>query len=70
MNIIKNTKKDSKKKHVKEIKIFLEEEKDKKQKEARERYQSLSEEEKEKKVLERKKSLPDYIKNYYLKHKK
>ena len=46
MTIVINTKKDSKKKHVKDIKIFL---KKKKQKKNRERYRKLAEEKKEKK---------------------
>ena len=48
MNIIKSTKKDSEKKHVIDIKIFLKKKKRKGEKKARERYQNFTEKEKEK----------------------
>ena len=44
INIIKNTKKDSKKKHLKDIKIFLKEKKIKGEKLVRDRYKNLIEE--------------------------
>ena len=50
-----------------------EEEKDKRIKKARERYQNFTEEEKEKRrqyYQERKQKLPEYRSNYYLTHKK
>ena len=50
MTIIKNTKKSSKKKHVKDIKIFLKKKKKTGEKKARDRYQNIFEEEKEKKA--------------------
>ena len=61
INIIKNTIKSFEKNHVNDIKISKEE-KDKRQKKARERYQNLSEEEKQK--------LLEFMRNYYLAHKK
>ena len=70
---MKNTKKDSKKKQVKDVKIFLKEKKSKGEKKAREKYQNFTEEEEEKRCQyyqQRKQNLPDYRRNYYLKYKK
>ena len=76
MTIIINTKKSFEKKHAKDIKIFL-----KKIKKAHKKYQNLFEQEKEKKSWyhhernknlseEQKQKLVEYMKNYYLAHKK
>ena len=70
--IIKNTQKDFRKKHMKDIKIFLKEKKNKRQKKARERYQNFTEEGKEKRCQYyqgRKQNLPTYRRIYYLTHK-
>ena len=78
--IIKNTKKNSGKKHVKDVKIF-EDKKDKGQKKIRDRYQNLSAEEKVKKrqyhhehsknlFEEQKQKQVEYMRNYYLAHRK
>ena len=60
-SIYKNTKKSLKKMHVKSTKIFLQEKKKHHQYHC-ERNKNLSEEEKEKEV--------EYMRNYYLAHKK
>ena len=49
--MIKNTRKDSGKKHAKNIKIFLKKKNTNGEKSPRERYQNLTEEEKEKKDI-------------------
>ena len=52
---------------------FTKVEKDKRQKMTRERYQNFTEEEKEKSrqcYQESKQKLPEYRRNYYLRHKK
>ena len=48
---IENTKEDSKKKPVKDIKFFLKKKKTKRQKRAWERYQNFTEEEKQKRLI-------------------
>ena len=48
---IENTKEDSKKKPVKDIKFFLKKKKTKRQKKAWERYQNFTEEEKQKRLI-------------------
>ena len=50
MNNIKNTKSNSEKKYVKDIKIFLKKKKEKKRK-VRDRYKNLPEEKKNKKYM-------------------
>ena len=63
MKYIKNTKKDSEKKHAENIKVFLEKNKKKDENPPpRERYQNLSEEQKHK--------LLEYMRYYYLAHKR
>ena len=65
VNIIKNVKKDSEKKHVKNIKKYqnlFEEEIDERQKKVLERYQNISEEQKHK--------LLEHMRNYCLPHKR
>ena len=82
MTIIINTKKSFEKKHAKDIKIFLKKIKRKKKiKKAHKKYQNLFEQEKEKKSWyhhernknlseEQKQKLVEYMKYYYLAHKK
>ena len=68
-----NTKKDSEKKQLKDTKIFLKKKNIKHEKKAGERYQSFYEDKKEKRrkyYLESRNKLPDYIRNYFLTHKK
>ena len=70
-NIIKNTKKDFEKKHVKNIKIFLKKKKTKRWKKALDRHQIFNYEEKEKRCQyyqEHKQKLPEYRRNYYITH--
>ena len=75
--MIKNTKKNSRKKHTKDVflKNLSKEEKDKSQKKTRERYQNLTEEEKEKRrnknlSAEKEQKLVEDRSSYYLTHKK
>ena len=71
---MKNIKKSFEKKHVKGIKIFLKKEKTKgKKKKTGDRYQNLSEEEREcnkNNSEEEKGKKVEYMRNYYLAHKK
>ena len=73
-NSDKNTKKDSEKNHVTDIKIFLKKKKTKgKKKKGPGRYQSFTEVEKEKRrryCQSRRQKLPEYRRNSYLTHKK
>ena len=62
MTIIKNTKKSFKKKHVKDIKIFLKKKEKKKRQYHRECNKNLFEEKKQKQG--------EYMRNYYLAQKK
>ena len=62
INIIKKTKNSFEKKQVKDTEIFLKKKKEKECQYHRDRNENLSEEEKQKKV--------EYMRNYYLAHKK
>ena len=76
LTIIKNTKRSSEKKHMKDIKIFLRKKKTKGEKRPGKDNQNFTEEEKEKRCNknhlseEQKQKLDEYRRNYYLTHKK